>query len=206
MVLEDWVWTLLTECFTHVSLTLKSVLSATWIILICDDHHNTSVTRKGILIYSAMFAQAESRPTLSDCSSLGGKMRFQHPVRSVIYTAPHISTHFPQSVSTFNDWCTTFTGRVLLYFKQAVLAQIQVIWPSVQWRWGPAEELPCSGHHQLLWQWVGQWRRRELHLDGVMGNLATCCDTSGKTKVCRIECPYCRNIDSLFINTLYLYL
>lgn len=103
MVLEDWVWTLRTECFTHVSMTLKLVLSATWIILICDDHHNTSVTRKGILIYSAMFAQAESRPTLSDCSSLGGKLRFQHPVRSVIYTAPHVSTHFPQSVSTFSD-------------------------------------------------------------------------------------------------------
>lgn len=135
------------------------MLPATEIVSIRDDHHNISVTQKGILIHSALVAQAESRPTLSACSSLdpdiGGKLCFQHPVR---WGNPHSST----PLTTFNAWCATYTGHVLLSFKQAVLAQIQVIWSSVPWRWGPAEELPCPGHHQLLWQRVRQWRRREL--------------------------------------------
>lgn len=62
-------------------------------MLIRDVYHNTSVTQKGILTYFALTAQAESRPMLSDCPSLGGKLCFQHPVRSVIYTVPRSSTH-----------------------------------------------------------------------------------------------------------------
>lgn len=87
------------------------------------------------------------------------------------------TTHYHCSITITNYirpcvWYLTCLCAFFLSLKQAVLAQIQVIWLSVQ-RWkGLAQELPYSGNHQLLW-WVWQWRweRGELgrrwHLWGV---------------------------------------
>lgn len=73
-------------------------------MLIRDAHHNISVTQKGILAYFALIAQTESRPTLSDCSTLGEKLCFQHPVRSVIYTQSSTQFHTVPTISECFQW------------------------------------------------------------------------------------------------------